>query len=268
MANLIELRGATAGYERDRPVFSSVHMVLASGDFVSLIGPNGSGKSTLIRCLAGVLPLWEGDLQYEGKSASSMDRRSVARFVGVVPQIDYSAFSFSVRELIAMGRHPYLRPLRGLDPNDWQAVHRAMQLADVESFAHRSMAELSGGERQRVIIARALAQTPRVLLLDEPSNHLDINHQIEIFDLLHRLNCEEGLTLLCSMHDLNLAAEYCQRILVMEGGTLCAEGATHEVMQSDVLSRVYRMPIRVDRRDDGLLHIIPLSQKRRTLSQE
>ena len=265
MVNLIEMRRASAGYPGGDAVFHGVDLQLGGGDFVGLIGPNGSGKSTLIRCLAGALLLREGELCYRGKPATEWARRDIAQFLGVVPQEAHVIFSFTVRELVAMGRHPHLRPLRGLTADDWRVVDSALKLADVESFANRSVLELSGGERQRVVIARALAQTPRVLLLDEPSNHLDINHQVEVFDLLYRLNRDEGLTLLCSMHDLNLAAEYCRRIVVMCDGAICAVGTPEEVINAELLSRIYGMDIRVEYSREGSLLVVPVSAKARAL---
>lgn len=267
MVNLIEVRAASAGYPGGDLVFREVDLQLCSGDFVGLIGPNGSGKSTLIRCLAGALALRAGNLDYRGQPAAGMARRAIAQFLGVVPQEAHVVFSFSVRELVAMGRHPHLRPLRGLSAADWRIVDWALELADVHAFADRSVLELSGGERQRVVIARALAQTPRVLLLDEPSNHLDINHQIEVFDLLYRLNRDEGLTLLCSTHDLNLAAEYCQRIVVMNEGRICAEGTPEQVIRGELLSKIYGVDIRVEYSREGSLLVVPVSAKARSLDR-
>ena len=264
MVRLIELSGATAGYSKSNAVFCGVNVALNAGDFVGLIGPNGSGKSTLIRCMAGAMKLWEGTVSYRGKASETLNRRDIAQFVGVVPQVNVPVFSFTVRDLVAMGRYPFLRALRGLLPSDWDAVDRALFLAGVDLLADRSIGELSGGERQRVIIARALAQTPRVLLLDEPSNHLDINHQIEIFDLLYRLNREEGLALLCSTHDLNLAAQYCQHIWIMDKGGMRAKGATAEVIQGDLLSSVYGVEIRVEKGTGGVLQIMPQSLRMKT----
>lgn len=263
MTDMIELHNATAGYNRGKAVFSDVELVLRAGDFVGLIGPNGCGKSTLIRALAGVMPLWSGSLTFGDRRADELSRREIARFLGVVPQEAAPPFAFSVRELVAMGRHPFLRRFRGMGADDLQIVEEALVRADVLELADRSLVELSGGERQRVIIARALAQTPSILLLDEPSNHLDINHQVEVFDLLYRLNQEAGLTLLCSTHDLNFAAEYCQRILVMDEGRICAAGAPSQVINEQLLAQVYGIEIRVDRGLDGSIRVVPLSAKAR-----
>ena len=153
------------------------------------------------------MKLWEGTVSYRGQKTETLSRREVAQFVGVVPQASPPVFNFTVRDTDCNGALSFLTGAARSDVEcDWDAVDSALLLAGVDALAERPIGELSGGERQRVIIARALAQTPRVLLLDEPSNHLDINHQLEIFDLLYRLNREEGLALLCSTHDLNLAA--------------------------------------------------------------
>ncbi len=269
MTNLIDLRCATAGYHRDVAVVRGVDLCLKRGDFVGLIGPNGCGKSTLIRILAGVLPLWDGELLYEGGMSNSLSRKEIARFLGVVPQEGQPPFAFSVRELVAMGRHPFIRRFRSLSLGDLRIVEEALEQADVLHLAERSIMELSGGERQRVIIARALAQTPSVLLLDEPTNHLDINHQVEVFDLLYRLNREAGLTLLCSTHDLNFAAEYCRHLLVMDKGQICASGPPEEVINEVLLQRVYGIEVRVDNRPDGSIRVDPVSAKaREKLSEE
>ncbi len=261
MTDLIELHNATAGYQRGQAVFSDVELTLSAGDFVGLIGPNGCGKSTLIRALAGVMPLWSGFLSFSGRRAEDFSRKEIARFLGVVPQEAQPPFAFSVRELVAMGRHPFLRRFRGLTTDDLRIVEEALARADVLEFADRSVLELSGGERQRVVIARALAQTPSILLLDEPSNHLDINHQVEVFDLLYRLNRDAGLTLLCSTHDLNFAAEYCQRILVMDRGRICATGAPEQVIDEQLLAQVYGIEIRVEKGADGSMRVVPISAK-------
>jgi len=261
MTDLIELAAATSGYHRGQPVFSDVHLTLSPGDFVGLIGPNGCGKSTLIRALAGVMPLWQGTLSYGGRRAEELSRKEIARFLGVVPQEAQPPFAFSVRQLVAMGRHPFLKRFRGLTTEDLHIVEEALVRADVLDLADRSLLELSGGERQRVVIARALAQTPSILLLDEPSNHLDINHQVEVFDLLYRLNRDADLTLLCSTHDLNFAAEYCQRILVMDKGRICAAGAPEEVIDESLLAQVYGIEIRVETGADGSLRVVPISAK-------
>ena len=224
---LLELEKAVSGYRADRPVLHGVDLQLHRGDFVGLLGPNGCGKSTLIRAITGIIPLAAGHVTLGGRQLHSLNRREIARLAGVVPQDGAGRFAFSVREVVMMGRHAYTGRFRSPSREDESSVSTAMEQTQVDHLSRRSVVELSGGERQRVIIARALAQRPAVLLLDEPTNHLDINHQVEVFDLLYRLNREEGMSLLCVTHDLNFAAEYCNRIVLMkEGEDICSWEAT------------------------------------------
>ena len=213
MEKLIELRCATTGYSRGNAVFCGVDVSLHAGDFVGLIGPNGSGKSTLIRCIAGAMKLWEGTVSYRGQTSETLSRREVAQFVGVVPQASPPVFNFTVRDLVAMGRYPFLRALRGLMSSDWDAVDRALSLAGVDALAERPIGELSGGERQRVIIARALAQTPRVLLLDEPFSALDDELRFRLIDEVGTIIRQRGLPAIHVTHDEKEAKLISTRIL-------------------------------------------------------
>jgi iron complex transport system ATP-binding protein len=184
--------------------------------------------------------------------------------VGVVPQEASCPFAFTVGELVAMGRHPHLGRFRRPGREDDRLVQEALAQTDLSHVADRSILELSGGERQRAIIARALAQKPRILLLDEPSNHLDISHQVEVFDLLHQLNEEQGLALLCVTHDLNTAAEYCDRILLMDRGRACAYGRPEEVITPPLVSAVYGVEVQVEPGAGGTgIRVQPLSRKAR-----
>ncbi|MEE2657407.1 MAG: ABC transporter ATP-binding protein, partial [Candidatus Latescibacterota bacterium] len=221
---LLSLASVSAGYYPGTPVLSDIDLAVSQGEFLGLIGPNGSGKSTLLRVIAGVLAVQTGCIRLDGRELSQISRRQLARSLAVVPQETASMFGFSVREVVAMGRHPFLGPLGGLSSEDVGVISEALRLTDTAGLTERSILELSGGERQRVIVARALAQRPRLLLLDEPTNHLDINHQIEIFDLLRALNRKHGLTLMCITHDLNFAGEYCDRIVLVHDGRIRRDG--------------------------------------------
>jgi len=232
------------GYD-ERPVLRGVSFALAPGEFLGVIGPNGSGKSTLIKALTGLLPLRDGDVRLAGTPVAAYPPRELARRVAVVPQSSHPAFAFTVREVVEMGRHPYLGRFAVPGVEDREAVEEALALTDLLELRHRPVDQLSGGEFQRVTIARALAQRPRVLLLDEPTAHLDIGHQLAIFDLLARLHVERDLAVLCVSHDLNLAAEYCRRLLLLSTGTVYAEGSPTAVITQDNLLGVYGTLVRV-----------------------
>jgi iron complex transport system ATP-binding protein len=260
----LRLEQVVAGYRPGEPVVQGMDLELNGGDFLGLIGPNGCGKSTLIRAITGIVPLSRGGMWLENRDLRSLSRRERARLFGVVPQEISCPFAFTVGELVAMGRNPHLGRFRRPGKEDERIVHEALAQTDLEHLAGRSILELSGGERQRAIIARALAQKPRILLLDEPSNHLDISHQVEVFDLLHQLNQEQGLALLCVTHDLNFAAEYCDRILLMDQGRTCAYGRPEEVITSQLVGAVYGVEVTVEKGPGGNgLRVQPVSRKAR-----
>ena len=261
---LLKLQRVFSGYRPDEPVIRGVDLDLEEGDFLGLIGPNGCGKSTLLRTITGVIPVAAGLVEIQGDNIRTVSRKRMAQLVGVVPQESTCEFAFTVREMVMMGRHPYLGRFRGPGREDEGIVGEAMELTDTGHLAGRNIIELSGGERQRVIVARALAQKPRILLLDEPTNHLDINHQVEVFDLLYQLNQEQGLTLLCVTHDLNFAGEYCDRIMLMAGGKTVACGSPEEVITNEIISDVYGIEVRVENGvTGGGPRVIPVSKKSR-----
>jgi iron complex transport system ATP-binding protein len=221
------------------PVLRGVDLNLSKGDFVALIGPNGSGKTTLLKTLAGILAPRTGRVAWEGRDLRALPRRDIARRIALVPQELSLPYAFSVEEMVALGRTPYVRAFLGETRADRDAIARALEQTETRSLAGRFFSDLSGGERQRVVIAMALAQEPQVLLLDEPTVHLDINHQIEILDLIQRLNRERGLSVLATMHDLNLAALYFDRLVLLNGGRIVAEGSPREVLTAETIARVF-----------------------------
>jgi len=242
---ILEAHDVAGGYN-GREVLHGVDLALWPGDFLGIIGPNGSGKSTLIKTLTGVLPVSRGTVRLAGRPLRDYAHRELARLLAVVPQIHVPAFAFTVREMVEMGRHPYHRGFSGFNAEDQRAVEEAIALTDVAHLQRRNVDALSSGELQRVTIARALAQRPRILLLDEPTAHLDISHQMEIFELLVRLNREQGVAVLCVLHDLNLAAEYCDRLLLFSVGRVYATGSAAEVVTEEHLRAVYGTIVRVD----------------------
>jgi iron complex transport system ATP-binding protein len=230
-------RGAAA-------VVDHVTLQIAAGDMVGLLGPNGAGKSTVLRLATRVLRPTRGRLLLQGDELGSLDRREIARRVAVVPQ-DFSVqFAYTVRQIVGMGRMPRIGTFGIVHSSDHRAVQEALESTGMLALAGRIWNELSGGEKQRALIALALAQDTPILLLDEPTAHLDIRHQIEVLELLRRLNRERGLAVLAALHDLNLAARYFPR-LVLFAGRVIADGPPAYVLDEPTLSRIYQTPVQV-----------------------
>lgn len=236
----------------DHEVLRRVDIDLHRGDLVALLGPNGSGKTTLLKILCGILPPRGGRLSLDDSDLVAFHRREIARRIALVPQELIVPFAFTVREMVLLGRTPHIRPLFGESAYDRDAVEQVLELTETRALADRFFDELSGGERQRVVIAMALAQVltdlqgfensagpGAVLLLDEPTVHLDINHQIEVLELIHRLNRERGLTVLATMHDLNLAALYFDRLVLLNDGCIITEGTPREVLSKERVESVF-----------------------------
>ncbi len=228
-----------------QPLLQGIDLDLFPGDLVGMIGPNGSGKTTLIKLLSGILRPQRGQVWLGGQPLRGQTRRQIARRIAVVPQELVVPFSFTAREIVEMGRTPHVRPWHGETPADRQVVEQTLAATHTDILAERPFNELSGGEQQRVVIAMALAQQPEVLLLDEPTVHLDINHQIEILELLAQLNRERGLTVLATMHDLNLASLYFNRLTMLNQGRIVAEGTPEEVLQEERLREVFQAAVRI-----------------------
>lgn len=232
----------------------------AEGELLGIVGPNGAGKTTLLRCINRTLKPQVGVVLIDGQNVAHWSRREIARRMGLVPQNSAITFPFTVLEVVLMGRHPHQRPFSGESERDLEIVREALRLTDTLRFASRLITELSGGERQRVIIARALAQEPGVLLLDEPTLHLDINHQLEVLNLVQRLTKEKGLVTVLTSHNLNLAARYCDRLLMLKEGRVYALGTPEEVLTPANIRQVYRVEVEVTRhRLLGALQIFPLA---------
>ncbi len=244
--------GITAGYG-ETPVLSDVSLRVNEGDIVGIIGPNGAGKTTLLKVLAGTIPPSRGATSLLGMDIVAMRRIDMARTMAFLPQMLTSSPTFSVREIVSMGRFPHLGRLESPCPADAAAVERAMDMAEVTRFAARRMDELSGGEVQRVFFAQVLAQEPRILLMDEPTTHLDITHQVRILDLVRKMNRDIGLSIVMVLHDLNLASEYCHRLVLLHEGRVCRAGTPEEVIDYRIIEEVYKTVVVVEKN--------PISQK-------
>lgn len=238
-------RNLRVRYERaPGRALDGVTMEVPEGALYAVLGPNGSGKSTLMRALMGLVPLESGTALIGGKETRAWGRRALARSVGAVSQTEHPAFPMTVESFVEMGRYPHLGPLRPSGELDRAAVWEALRQCDATGLAGRDVMELSGGELQRVRIARALAQEPTALILDEPTASLDIRHEMSIFELL-RASTDRGMTVLLITHNINLAARFADRILLLDRGRVAAEGGVGEVFREEILRRVYEWPISV-----------------------
>jgi ABC-type cobalamin/Fe3+-siderophores transport system ATPase subunit len=220
---VVRLSGVVAGYGA-APVLSGAHLEIRGGEHVALLGPNGSGKTTLLRVVAGTLTSRAGEVELFGRPIGAWDRGDLARAVTILPQGMELPAGFTVAEVVAFGRIPHARSWFATSAEDEAAVGRAMVEADVDALADRRVESLSGGERQRVLLALALAQEPRLLLLDEPTAHLDIGHQLALIGLLERLRRIRGLTVLAVLHDLNLAQRFADRTMLLDAGRVVPGG--------------------------------------------
>lgn len=242
-APLLSVDGVTFGYER-QPLMYDVSVQVRSGEMVGLLGPNGSGKTTLLRLISGVLQPQAGRICLHDRDLHRWGRRAVAQRIAVVPQTLHMPFAFTVEQMVSLGRTPFISFFGSFNKRDRSVVQDALQAADALAIAQHTFNNLSGGEQQRVLIAMALAQEPALLLLDEPTAHLDIKYQVEVLELAQRLNRERGMTVIAAMHDLNLAARYFPRLLLFQRG-IVADASPTEVLQPGLLSRVYGVNVQV-----------------------
>ena len=235
---MLSIQNIVAAYG-ENVALQNVSAEIRAGEFLGLIGPNGSGKTTLLRVISGVLIPREGHVQLRNTNLQDVERRRLAKIMAFLSQDITLDFSFTVREVVLMGRSPHLSRIGWETSEDLEIAERAMALTGVTCLADRIVTELSGGERQRAFIAMCLAQEPEVLLLDEPTNHLDIAHQLSTLDLIRAFNRQTGMTVVSVFHDLNLAAEYCDRLVMLDGGRVAAVGTPEEILTKDMIRNVY-----------------------------
>ena len=237
-------------------VLHGVSLSVAPGEMVGLLGPNGSGKTTLIKLAGGVLKAGTGEVRLGDSNMASLKRKAIAREVAVVPQQFHIPYAFTTLDVVMLGRFPFMSSWSGESSADKQAARNAMSLVGLDYLVESRFDELSGGEKQKVVLAMALAQQPKLLLLDEPTLHLDINHQIEILELVRRLNKTQKITVLAAMHDLNLAALYFDRLVVLKNGSIVAEGTPSQVLTEKTIADVFGAAVKVETEPaTGLPHI-------------
>jgi iron complex transport system ATP-binding protein len=257
---ILAARGVVAGY-RGRQVLHDVSLEVAPGELLAVVGPNGAGKSTLLKVLSGVLEPWSGVVKLEGRPLREFDRRAVARRVASLGQESNSAFAFTVMEMVLMGRAPHLGALRLESARDVGIAREAMERFDLLALAARAINEISGGERRRVFLARVLAQQPQVALLDEPTAFLDLKHVAEIFSRLAQLRAERAMAVVATLHDLNAAALYADRVLLLKDGRSVGCGSAEDVLTRDNLRMVYETEVYVGRNPGtGAVAILPAAR--------
>lgn len=245
MEVLLKINNVSGGYYKE-DIIKGISLDVNQGDFMGIIGPNGSGKTTLLRLITRALRIRGGEIFFKGENIFQMDLKEFCQRIAFVSQDISTDFSFTVNEIVLMGRIPHLKRLQFETRKDMEIALEALSLTDTLSFRDKRIDELSAGERQRVTIARALAQEPVLLFLDEPTSHLDIGHQVQILDLLKRLNRKNNLTIVMILHDLNLASAYCNRIALLDKGTIYKQGRPEEVLTYRNIEAVYKTIVLVN----------------------
>ncbi len=243
MKRAIELKKVCFAYDK-KEVIKDISLILRDKEFIGIIGPNGAGKSTLLKLLCGILKPRIGKVFIYEEELQNMNQKEIARTIGFVPQETHFALNFSISDIVSMGRFPYLNPFQKLSAEDKEAIEKALVQASITEYRNRPINSLSSGERQRVVIARALAQKPKILLLDEPTSHLDLHHQYRIMELLRKLNTE-GITIVIVNHDLNLASLFCNRLFLLKTGKIWATGTAREIINVKTLKAVYGITVQV-----------------------
>lgn len=255
----IAVRNLSHGYG-DRLVLQDVSFQVEAGSFFIIIGPNGSGKTTLLKLLTGLLPMTKGDVEVFSDELRRLSARKLARSIAYVPQNAPVEFPFTVTQVVLMGRAPHLGLLGFESEADTAIARQAMEITRIDHLARRRLDQLSGGEQQRVLIARAICQQPRIIVLDEPTAALDLAHQVRVMDLMERLKTERNVTVVMVSHDLNLAAMFADRVLLLDRGRMARQGTPEHVLEYTTLEKVYGCTLLVDKSPLGdypRVHLVP-----------
>ena len=258
---LIKTSGLNFYYGK-HAVLHDINLEINQGQIAGLLGPNGSGKSTLLKVISGIMHDYTGSVQIGGEDVRTIPRRKLAKTLAMVPQESVFGFPFSVLQVVLMGRHPHLVGLAFESSTDITIAREALARCGASELANRSIQELSSGERQRVIFARALAQQPNILLLDEPASFLDIRYQVELYEIVRELAQNKKCTVITVLHELNLAAEYCDQVYLLKNGYIQSGGTTTEILNYSNLTRTFNTDVYVDTNSlTGNPLVIPLSKK-------
>ena len=250
MKKAVEIKSLSFSYN-DNEILKNLSFSVSEGEFFIIIGPNGSGKTTLMKIIAGILKPKKGELRIFDRPLKDYTRKDLAKTIALVPQMALVDFPFTVTELVLMGRSPHLSMLGFEQEKDLEIAGNAMALTDIEHLAHRPLDRLSGGECQRVFIARAICQEPKIILLDEPTASLDLAHQVKVMDLMEKLKKEIGFTVIIVSHDVNLAAMYSDRLLLLKAGEIVGLGQPNSVLTFKALEEVYNCTLLVDQSPVG-----------------
>ena len=257
---MLQIKNLYFSYEKNKNknVLKNINLDIQQGEFLGIVGPNGCGKSTLINLICRVLDYNTGEIILDDQSLKIIPQSQLARKVAVVPQESHFEFDFTALEIVLMGRLPYLSRFQLEGPGDNKLAKAAMKKTQCWDFRDKYIKNLSGGEKQRVILARALVQSPKYLLLDEPTSHLDLNFQYEILDVISNLNKRKKLTIISVFHDINLASKYCSRLLIMKDGKIIADGNPTKVLNTKILAKIYDFDIILKRHPkQGYKYILP-----------
>ncbi|MDD2889804.1 MAG: ABC transporter ATP-binding protein [bacterium] len=242
---MLEIKNLISGYD-SIPVIKDINLKIIEGDICGIIGPNGSGKTTLIKVITKILPLWKGEILFENKNIHHIKINELAKKIAVVSHGQEYAFNMTVEDFVLLGRIPYRQKFQFWETKkDEQIITESMELTETVVFRNKFMNELSEGEKQLICIAQALTQEPKLLILDEPTAHLDINHQVKILNLIRKLNQKNGLTVIMVLHDLNLASEYCNKLILLNKGCLYKTGLPEEVLTGEIIEDVYNTKVLV-----------------------
>jgi len=257
MEKLYQIENISFSYD-EKDVIKDISLDIEISEFVGIIGPNGSGKTTLLRLLNKILKEKKGKIYYKGQSLNKVEQTQISKEVGFVPQETFINFPFTVSEIVMMGRYPYIGMFGFEGKKDIEIVKQCLEITDLKDMGERLYVDLSGGEKKRVIIARALAQEPESLLLDEPTSALDIRYEIEVYNLLRRLNQNKKITIIIVTHNINFASLYCSRLVLMRDGSIFGIGNAVDIIKPEIIKDVYGIDVKINYDNEtGAPYLLP-----------